>query len=255
MTEIRTDWSSIKPTVWHCNAYDDRLYLFISPSGKTHIAKLIRDVNTEFMGGSNYEFTTLCNRTFIQYNPETKVGSGWHRPRPLYDLIHNPEPDGFLGVTCPRCAKLEPKFSIPKIKIDTRPHESELCEDESIWDHDHDLWSSDIIPQVLHDPEKRCETCNKTCPPEDIERRRKIVIEWWHQGAQPRACDWWQEGIYSTRQREFQLTDEQLESLSRYRLKLVYDHLVTTAWPHEVDASFQIRVLRVLEGGNTNDDM
>lgn len=255
MKGIKTDWSKIKPNIWHCYAYNDRLYLFKSPSGKTHIAKLIGDDETTFRYGSNYIFTTLCNRTFKQHNDDGK-NTGWTRPAPFYS-IHHRTPDGFLGVTCPRCAKLEPEFRAPHIEIDSRPHESELCRDESIWAHDHDLWTSKVVPQVLHDPERRCETCDKTCPQDDIEARRKDVVIAWHHGYQPRACGSWIAGIYSERQKAFRLTDEQLKNLSKYRLNLIYDHLTTTAWEHEVHTSFQARVLKVLkdsEGELENDD-
>jgi len=244
-----TNWGDIQPTVWHRNAYDNRLYLMISPSGKTHIAKWNCDLNTEFCGARNYEYTTLCNRTFSEMTKEEltcdRKYTKWHRPSPFYHHLHNPNPDGFLGVTCPRCVKLKPGFSEPYIEIDHRPHESELCENESIWDHCNKLWTSDIIPQVIRRNLRRCETCDRTCPTDDIEKRRKDIVRSWHYGYSPDECKNWMPGIYAKLQDVLQLTDYQLRNLSRYRLNLIYKMLVDTDWKQHVDINFHTRVLKI----------
>ena len=258
---IKTDWSDIKPTVWHNKAFGARLYLFISSSGKTHVAKWIGNIPTTFghlKDRANYEYITLCNRRFTMYDPETTKRTGWRRPVIFYS-IHSHEPDGFLGVDCSRCDKLKPSFNEPLFEIDMRLHESELLLTEKDDEYNHkqetpqfyqdSQLSSNIIPKVLLDPRGRCETCDKICTPDEIDRRQREIIESLHSGwRNPRACKYWQAGVYSKRQDALQFTDEQLESLSRYRLNLIYDYLINAmAWEPSVDASFQIRVLRILK--------
>lgn len=239
-TSILTDWTQIRPIIWHCNVNDKRLYMFLSPSGKSHIAEMIDEDRDTFQYGSDPIFKTLCNRTF-------KFSSKWRRPNPVYDLIHNPEPDPFLEVTCPRCKKLEQRFRTPYIKIDRRPHTSESAQSGELYLSEE--WDRDVIPNVLHNPLRRCETCNIVCNPATLKRRRNAVKEQIFHGYMPTACDHWYPGLHAKRQDSLRLTDEQLESLSKTRLNLIYQHLITTpSSTLDIEPAFHLRVLKALKG-------
>lgn len=260
--EVKTKWNKILPTVWHGNAFDPRLYLFISPSGKTHIAEWIDNIGESFSKTThsrNYKFHTLCNRDFHEYYPNTKKPSGWNRPSPYYDSLHNKNPDGFLDVTCPRCAKLKPAFREPSIEIDLRLYRSELKlvdADDDEYNHRQKVphfhtgsqLSSNLIPRVSHDPERRCQTCSRICTTSELERRRKNILESVHHGwRNPRACENWSAGVYSSRQKAFRLTTDQLMELSPHRLNLIYQYLINNHdWEPDMDANFQVRVLKAL---------
>jgi hypothetical protein len=231
------DWNNIRPDIW--TLPDERLYMYISPSGITHVGRIIDNRRVKAW---HHEFIiqTLCGRTICRFDKNGHV-TGWRRPSTQY-LGSGYIQDPFHEVTCSICKKHTPEFKEPAFEINTAPYGSHK--------DNPDIFLTYEIPNLIN--EYRCDTCAKVCDPKHYIRRLKAIETQAFEGT--RQCNSWTDNAYYRRQRALILTDKQIQSLPFDRLRLIYDEMMHGGITTSTKVQFISRLVPIMKEKESNND-
>lgn len=228
---MEEDWSKIRPHIW--TTPERRYYLYISPSGMTHIAYITGSADR----GAPYDsaLKTLCGKPFDDTERDRR--RGWRRPFTEYYSGRISAP--FMGVTCSICAKKVPTFEEPLFEVDLHPYGSH---------HDNDeVFLTYIIPSIIKS--RRCDTCTILCSPWSFQRFQDKVKNARHEKHRydyyP-TCSLWSSNAYYRRQHALILTDTQMRQLPLDRLELIYTYLLDQPFS-VINIGFMSRLLKAMK--------